>query len=137
MSRHFLFSSILSVECLDLCWACPTGQDMVIIVQMLHGDCTLDLMETNMSLTPGRLLGVMVEDWEIHPMVPVPCLGHSWHSALSDFHYSGGSEGEAVGSLWTRCSGMASKSSDIIVSEMYAMKDPNMQRFGREVMGAG
>ena len=70
-------------------------------------------------------------------MVPVPCLGHSWHSALSDFHCSGGSKGEGVGSLWTRFSGMASKSSDIIVSEMYDMKDPNMQRFGREVTGAG
>ena len=62
---------------------------------------------------------------------------YSWHSALSDLHYSGGFEGEGVGSLWTRCSGTASMSSDLVVSEMRDMKYPNMQRFGREVMGAG
>ena len=99
MSQHFWFSYALSVECLDMCWACPTGQKMVIIAVMPHRDFTLDLMEMNTSSTPGRLLGVMAEVWEIHCMVPVPCLGHSWHSALSDFHYSGGSEGEGVGSL--------------------------------------
>ena len=56
---------------------------------------------------------------------------------MSDLHYSGGFEGEGVGSLWTRCSGTASMSSDLVVSEMRDMKYPNMQRFGREVMGAG
>ena len=75
MIQHFLFSYVLSVECLDMCWACPTGQEMVIIVVMPHRDCTLDLMEMNTSSTPGRLLGVMVEVWEIRSMVPVPCLG--------------------------------------------------------------
>ena len=69
------------------------------IAIMPHRDCTLDLMEMNTLSSPGRLLGVTAEVWESHSMVPVPCLGHSWHSALSDLHYSGGSEGEGVGSL--------------------------------------
>ena len=45
MSQHFWFSYALSVECLDMCWACPTGQKMVIIVVMPHRDFTA--VETN------------------------------------------------------------------------------------------
>lgn len=51
VSRYFLLSYVLSVECLDLCWARPTGREMVIVV-MPHRDCTLDLMEVNTWPTP-------------------------------------------------------------------------------------